>query len=388
LSIKQSDKQQGGKQATKKRDQNRNSYDKRRPLNNGNPNGDSSTGRRPDYGSSYERNKARNGRPDYGSSYERAKARQSDRRRDHKNSDGYSDGHKYGNKDKHKGNKNNKGKNKNNKGKNNGHKGNNKGHGNNHHNKTYKNKTVNKYYGYGYGHGGYYNSYYPYSYCSPYYSIGYNSYSDGLSFSIGLGSSYWNNWCSTWPSYGINYGYNSYVDPYYNNTIVVIDDEPEVVYVPIEASRPTYDLSVGWEHLANGRDENALKFFSNRVRKWGDSSSAKAGYAFAAAQMHDRSRAVWSMRRAFRIDNGDLGYLPLDTRLRRLAELLESRYVYDAQNSTGRDHRHALFMVAALRYILHEPEAALDAAYAAQDSGDHDSSLDALIRIAESELDY
>ncbi|MCB9837713.1 MAG: hypothetical protein H6813_00090 [Phycisphaeraceae bacterium] len=263
----------------------------------------------------------------------------------------------------------------------------NNGSHNNHHNNNSK-KIVNNYY---YGSSGYHGSWWrPFSYFCPSYSIGYSWRHEGLSFSIGLGG-LWDDWCDPWPYYTV--GYSSY-RPYYGSyaspaSVVVIDNDPEVVYVPVEKARPVYDFDAGWEHLATGRDEEALQFFSTRVQRWGDSSAAKAGYAIAAAQMNDRSRAVWSMRRAFRIDDGELGYLPLDTRLLNLAALLESRYAYDAEEAKSpREQRDSLFMVAALRYILHDPSASLDAAYAARDAGDRDSSLDALIRAAETDLDY
>jgi len=394
----------------------------RRPDTLDNNTGVHGTTARPDSRYSYDRAKSRGDRPDYRTSYGQSKARGGDRRR---GDDAAGRGH--GKNGKHKGQggkKGHKG------GHNKGHKGGYDDHGGHHgeygdhhdnhdgydhagshnghhgygshHNKHHK--TVNNYYGYGYGGYGYGYGYggYGYSHHSPHYgySFGYYPSYGGLGFSIGY-DSYLNDWYGgaglyTYPSYssgyyGSNYyGTNYYGNRYYGNSgiVVIDDDEPDVVYVPVEKPRETPDFSVGWEHLAAGRDDDALKYFSTRVQRWSGVSAAKAGYALAAAQMRDRSRAVWSMRRAFRIDDGALGYLPLDTRLRQLVELQESRFAYDADDSAGRDRRDALFMVAALRYIQHEPDLALEAAYQARDEGDHDSSLTALIRNAEADLDY
>jgi hypothetical protein len=359
------------------------SADRRRPLSKGATAGSQSAASsssapsattRPDYRYSYDRAASQRDRSSNRNAAARARADKQDHRRDHGSNDDRGGSHdaRPGRHD-------------------NNHKNTHGGHaGYNKKNRPSNHKTVNNYY---YGHGGgYSNSWWrPYSYYCPSYSIGYNSFHDGLSFSIGFGGVF-DDWCGVWPS--SSFGYSNY-RPYYSGVyssygsgaiVVIDDDDPEVVYVPVETAGKAYDFDAGWEHLATGREEDALKYFSTRVQQHGDSSSAKFGYAIAAAQMNDRSRAVWSMRRAFRIDDGELGYLPLDTRLLNLAALLESRYAYDAEGATGRELRDSLFMVAALRYVLHDAGAALEAAYAARDAGDHDSSLDSLIRSAEADL--
>lgn len=366
--------------------------DRRRPLSKGANAGSQSapsvfsTTTRPDYRYSYDRTATQRDRSNNRNAAARARADKQDRRRDHGANDGRDGSHDA-----------RPGRHNNNKHNNNHNKNYGKGHpGNNHNYRPNNHKTVNNYY-YGRG-GGYYNSWWrPYSYYCPSYSIGYNSHHDGLSFSIGFGGVF-DDWCGVSPSY--SFGYSTY-RPYYSGVygtygsynaynapaiVIIDDDDPDVVYVPVETGGKTYDFDAGWEHLATGREEDALKFFSTRVQQFGDSASAKFGYAIAAAQMNDRARAVWSMRRAFRIDDGELGYLPLDTRLLNLAALLESRYAYDAEGASGRELRDSLFMVAAMRYVLHDTGAALDAAYAARDAGDHDSSLNALIRSAEADL--
>jgi len=350
---------------------------------------------RPDYRFGYDSTKARQGRPDYRFSYDRNRRidrsertkRDFDRDRRHGRHGADYDKRRPGRHGWHdKDNGKDYGKS------HHDHKGhyNHKGHHDHkgyHGGKTHHKKVVKNYYYGGYGYGGYGYWWRPYrSYC-PTFSLGYSGHHDGLSFSIGLGASYWDDWCSF--TYGPSYGYSN-SRPYYAssaNTVVVIDDrEPDVVYTPGSTAEYGPDLTVGWEHLATGRDEQALQYFSNRVQRWGDSADAKVGYALAAAQQNDPTRAVWSMRRAFRIDDGSLGYLPLDSRLYSLVELHESRFVFEAERSTGREQRDALFMVAALRFILHDMPGALDAATEAQRLGDHDTSVRTLIANAELEL--
>ena len=277
-------------------------------------------------------------------------------------------------------------------------KGKHKGHGKDHHHHDdhkhkhkYKHKTKNvyNYYSYPYSYGSYYyRPYRRYSYCPrPYSGIGVGYHSDyGFSVSLGYGFGIYDDYC-----YGYPYGYRSRggVAAYYGTgvldsipAVVVIDDDdpvvvqPELVYVD--------PLEEGWAHLSSGRSEDALRFFSIQVRNEPGDAAAKVGYALAAADTDDADRAVWSMRRAFRVADTELGYLPFDERMVRLMELHESRYAYLANDSSGRTQRDAVFMVAALRYLLADDEGAREMVDRGRRLGDHDSSwrrLDELVRL-------
>ncbi len=252
--------------------------------------------------------------------------------------------------------------------------------------------------------------YYGYSgWCGPTggVSVGYcdDNWCVGLGTSVSYGCGY--NWggrydpcyrysCYTYPTYCYpSYGY--YGGSYYNgayyypsSTIVVIDDdqsgyiEPPAPSSPETSARDAFiGMAAGWDHLQNGRAEAALRYFSHESAEHPRDPYAKIGYALSAAFLNDAPRGTWAMRRAFRIADESLADFPVDQRLRSVMEFAESRYEYDAEHASGRQRRDALFMVASLRFLMHDDQGAIDAAYSAEGAGDDDQSLRNLIRLLE-----
>ncbi|MBI2509683.1 MAG: hypothetical protein HYV99_06905, partial [Betaproteobacteria bacterium] len=98
----------------------------------------------------------------------------------------------------------------------------------------------------------------------------------------------------------------------------------------------------------------------------------KVGYALAAAAGGDLGRGVWAMRRALRINPRSVEYIVIDDRLRPQVEQLASRYQQDLE-SAGPDPGSA-FMLASLRYLLSDTEAARNSIEQALQGGDRSDS--------------
>lgn len=130
--------------------------------------------------------------------------------------------------------------------------------------------------------------------------------------------------------------------------------------------------SRGWAYLADGRAAKALHAFSREAASRSRHGAPKVGYALAKTSLGDHKDAVWAMRRAFRVDPHGAGDVYLDEELHHRVRSLADHYAGGAGH--GYTDVDAEFMSAALRYLLHDHEAARHAVNAALEHGDHRAS--------------
>lgn len=131
--------------------------------------------------------------------------------------------------------------------------------------------------------------------------------------------------------------------------------------------------SPGWGVLAAGNYSGALTDFAVEAESNPSRGVPKVGYALSAAAGGDLGRGVWAMRRAFRIDPHSVEYVVIDDRLRSQVEQLAGRYQRHLE-SAGSDPDSA-FMVASLRYLLSDMEAARSSIAQAAQNGDTSESM-------------
>ena len=202
------------------------------------------------------------------------------------------------------------------------------------------------------GHRGHHRShrYYRYPYSSNYGYYRYRSYR------------------YRYPSY--RYRYRSYRYPYVGSG----QDGTERTRETHDSSQPaapyatggSHDKSrsdltgLGWVHLREGRPDTALQVFAREAPLHPNDGVIKVGYALASAARGDRSRGVWAMRRALRIDPKVLHYIHLDDQLRSFVRRLVD---------TNARYPDQAFMVAALHYLLRNREAAQEAIHRAGRDG-------------------
>ena len=164
--------------------------------------------------------------------------------------------------------------------------------------------------------------------------------------------------------------------------VVVVDGDrgadrpPEIAPAPAVQPRLTAPRSEqAWALLGRGEARAALRDFAVLALRSMDDAEPRLGYALAAAMLGRDETAVWAMRRAVTVDSASLGDLPpgaaLQQRLRRLAEGYSSR-----ARTPGAVE--ALFMTGALRYLLHEEQAAAALIAEAISQGDLEPSTRAL----------
>ncbi|MCZ6493071.1 MAG: hypothetical protein O6933_03230 [Planctomycetota bacterium] len=115
-------------------------------------------------------------------------------------------------------------------------------------------------------------------------------------------------------------------------------------------------LAEAWELLAEGRAAAAHDAFDCLSQALPNDGLPMIGFALSAAQLDLPEIAVETMREAMRVDPEALHYVPDDD---RLAQEVSDRVQYyeDRARHTYGDV-DALFMVAALRYMLGELPAA------------------------------
>ena len=141
-----------------------------------------------------------------------------------------------------------------------------------------------------------------------------------------------------------------------------------------------HDDTGGWLLLNEGDADEALQFFSQQAQNNPSRGIPKIGYAIAVAETGNLTDGVRAMRRALRIDPSALHYLTIDPKLRPTVEGLIEHYAHFANESA--DDPDPPFMIAALRYLLREPEVANHAMLQAVSAGDRSEStinLDRLI---------
>jgi len=131
-----------------------------------------------------------------------------------------------------------------------------------------------------------------------------------------------------------------------------------------------------WSHLRDGYFDAALAMFSELVYALPYEGAPRIGYAISSGLLDRDSAAISAMRRAL-IDEPDaLRWVPDDPQMREQILLLLGVYADRARDDFG--DIDALFMVAALRFMLDEPADAFFAVNAAIRAGDDDPSAETL----------
>ena len=127
-----------------------------------------------------------------------------------------------------------------------------------------------------------------------------------------------------------------------------------------------------WELLVGGSSGAALEAFDCLAGLLPDDGLPLIGYALAASQRDEHEDAIAVMREALRVDPESLRFVPDDERLRGQLMQLVEHYEYRARHQYG--DVDALFMVAALWYLLNQEQTAYYAIDVAVTLGDGDAS--------------
>lgn len=129
----------------------------------------------------------------------------------------------------------------------------------------------------------------------------------------------------------------------------------------------------GWSLLSSGRTQDALKSFAAESTTYPNDPVAKAGYAIAAALEQDDELAIWTMRRALRLDARALTGVPVDEGLGYQLTALIERYEATLRTQPRRPDLHV--MIAALSLVNGDMERAAFSTNAAAELGDDDYSV-------------
>lgn len=218
-------------------------------------------------------------------------------------------------------------------------------------------------FGYGGGHGDHGFS----------LSYGYGGSHHGYSLHHGFGgyAPYSGSHYPAYPAYGYGGGYSREI--YRAPHRYAAPSQP----LYLEPAPVALEDLAGWSHLSGGYSERALEVFAAQAAAYPGAGAPKVGYALSSALSGRHSRAIWAMRRAFRIDPYGASEVAIDAPTRdRLRELV-------GHYETGRGYRDSddAFMGAALHYMLGQTHAARRAAERAVALGDHDPSVGNLLEM-------
>jgi tetratricopeptide (TPR) repeat protein len=144
-------------------------------------------------------------------------------------------------------------------------------------------------------------------------------------------------------------------------------------------------MADAWEDLAADRCDAALEAFNCLAQVLPDDGLPLIGSALAASLLDQQEDAIAAMREALRIDPEALGYAPDDERLHSQVAQLVEQYEYRARTQFG--DLDALFMVAALLYLLGQEDTAYYAIDIAVNLGDIDASTSSLKALMEAPAD-
>jgi hypothetical protein len=176
-------------------------------------------------------------------------------------------------------------------------------------------------------------------------------------------------WYGYWPFYDTyNYYYYETVPQATATTYAGAPYSP-TVYVPDPCPETMADA---WELLAGGLDDAALEAFDCLATELTDDGLPLIGFALAAALLEEHEDAIAVMREALRVDPEALRYVPDDVHLRDRLGQLVAHYESRARRQYG--DVDALFMVAALWYLLGREDTASYAIDIAVTLGDDDAS--------------
>ena len=143
---------------------------------------------------------------------------------------------------------------------------------------------------------------------------------------------------------------------------------------PAVAAQATLDGA--WELLEGGFLVEAREAFVEVGSLFPFEGGPQIGYAIAAGLLGDRDASIHAMRKALRDEPGSLSRVPASLAMQVHVRSLLDRHALDLRE--GRADRDTLFMLASLRYLANEHEAAYFAINEAIDQGDQDPSTLAL----------
>ncbi len=240
----------------------------------------------------------------------------------------------------------------------------------------------------GHGHGGHHFwghhhylrpvYYYP-TYCDWYYGSWYRPY---------LSVQYIN----YTPSYAYN-SYDSYDDSYSSGGLLVsdnYDDSGTTVFgddiFADELAAPTIDDA--WQLLVDGYLTEAREMFVELGAQYPLESEPQIGYALAAGLLNDDESAVASLRQAMNEQPEAIVLVPQNLAMENHLQRLLARWEEKSRSEATAD---AFFMVAAIRFMLHEDAVAyfaIDEAIAAGDADGSAQNLKDVIRASMYETLY
>ena len=170
--------------------------------------------------------------------------------------------------------------------------------------------------------------------------------------------------------------YGRYTLPYY---VIVLDQRPVRTRTPIRSSLTGPDRA--WWLLGRGEMRQAQTDFAVLALRVSDDAIARAGYALAAAALGRHETAASAMRRAFVTDVSAIGDLTLDPPVRRVVRALRVAYAREAAAAPDSDGVDALFMFAALSFLLDDLDAARVAIEAVRQRDRTDHATRNLVRL-------
>ncbi len=143
------------------------------------------------------------------------------------------------------------------------------------------------------------------------------------------------------------------------------------------------DQTRAWALLASDRPQDALQEFALQAAGEPTKGAPKIGYALASAMAGDLAKGAWAMRRALHIDADAMHYVEIDQQLRPRVEQLADEYQEAQDPPTA--NSDMTFMLAALRYLLGNVDAAHDAMRRLVHEGDSSTSARNLRQLIEKE---
>ena len=146
--------------------------------------------------------------------------------------------------------------------------------------------------------------------------------------------------------------YGRYALPYY---VIVLDERP-ATRTPFRTSLTGPDRA--WWLLGRGEMRQAQTDFAVLALRESDDATARAGYALAAAALGRHEIAASAMRHAFVTDASAVGDLTLDPPVQQVVRELRAACAPEASAASDSDGVDALFMFAALSFLLEDLDAA------------------------------
>ncbi len=166
-------------------------------------------------------------------------------------------------------------------------------------------------------------------------------------------------------------GYSSYHPAFYDR-----DDRTDAATDERRASR---SAARAWALLNGAEAGHALRAFAELAPQRPGDATIKAGFALSAAMLGQHDIAIWTMRRAVSADAPTLRSLPIEETLENRMRGLIGHYGYEATEPAA--NVDAMFMMAALHYLLGEDDAALSAIDEAVERGDRSAGTNALYEL-------